>query len=92
MTDQLNISSWTCPLPLQNYPTIVMGHGSGGKMMSDLIRHMFLPPLENETLNQLGDSAVLELDQNMEAATRVAFSLIGDRMNLVTLPGDLVSQ
>ena len=45
MTEQLNLSGWTCPLPLQNYPTIVMGHGSGGKMMNDLIRHMFVPLL-----------------------------------------------
>jgi len=32
---------WTCPRPLQNYPTIVMGHGAGGRMMSDLIEHLF---------------------------------------------------
>ncbi len=92
MTDQLNISSWTCPLPLQNYPTIVMGHGSGGKMMSDLIRHMFLPPLENETLNQLGDSAVLELDQNRDTATRVAFSTDSFVVNPLIFPGGNIGE
>ena len=60
-TEQLNFSGWTCPRPLQNYPTIVMGHGSGGKMMADLIQHLFAPLFDNELLAQLGDSTVLEL-------------------------------
>ena len=68
MSEQIDISSWSCPLPLQNYPTIVMGHGSGGKMMSDLIHHMFLPLLENDPLNQLGDSAVLEINPDYTRA------------------------
>jgi len=89
MNDQLNISSWTCPLPLQNYPTIVMGHGSGGKMMSDLIHHMFLPLLGNEALNQLGDAAVLELDQY---PTRVAFSTDSFVVNPLIFPGGNIGE
>ena len=61
MSEELNLSGWTCPLPLKNYPTIVMGHGSGGQMMSDLIKHMFLPNFSSTVLSQLGDSAVLEM-------------------------------
>ena len=38
--NKLNMLGWTCPLPLQSYPTIVMGHGAGGKMMADLIEHL----------------------------------------------------
>jgi hydrogenase expression/formation protein HypE len=86
MTEPLNITSWTCPLPLQNYPTIVMGHGSGGKMMSDLIRHMFLPLMENEALNPLGDAAVLELD-GRDPPTRVAFSTDSFVVNPLIFPG-----
>lgn len=92
MTDQLNISNWTCPLPLQNYPTIVMGHGSGGRMMSDLIRHMFLPQLENETLNQLGDSAVLQFDQTMDVATQIAFSTDSFVVNPLIFPGGNIGE
>src|SRR5574341_84378 len=55
----LNLASWTCPRPLQNYPTIVMGHGSGGKMMADLIQHVFAPLFDNDLLAQLGDSTVI---------------------------------
>ena len=84
MSEQFDISSWTCPLPLQNYPTIVMGHGSGGKMMSDLIHHMFLPLLENESLNQLGDSAVLELNSE---SPRLAFSTDSFVVHPLIFPG-----
>ncbi len=54
-----SFDGWTCPLPLQNYPTIVMGHGAGGKMMNDLIRHLFAAEFQNALLGQLADSARL---------------------------------
>jgi hydrogenase expression/formation protein HypE len=57
--EKLNLLGWTCPLPLQNYPTIVMGHGAGGLMMADLIEHLFSPAFDNEWLGQMGDSTVL---------------------------------
>ena len=60
MSDQPDFNSWVCPLPLRNYPNIVMGHGSGGKMMSDLIKHLFVPSFDNDLLAQMGDSAVLD--------------------------------
>ncbi len=84
MSEQFDISSWSCPLPLQNYPTIVMGHGSGGKMMSDLIRHMFLPLLENEALNQLGDAAVLDINPD---TPRLAFSTDSFVVHPLIFPG-----
>jgi hydrogenase expression/formation protein HypE len=59
MIEKPNLLGWTCPRPLQNYPTIVMGHGAGGLMMSDLIEHLFAPAFDNELLNQMGDSTVL---------------------------------
>lgn len=55
-----NFDGWVCPVPLQNYPTIVMGHGAGGKLMNDLIRHLFASEFENELLGQLGDATVIE--------------------------------
>jgi hydrogenase expression/formation protein HypE len=56
-----NILGWTCPRPLQNYPTIVMGHGSGGKMMADLIEHLFAPAFDNKWLGQMADSTAIDL-------------------------------
>jgi hydrogenase expression/formation protein HypE len=59
MTDNPNFLGWTCPRQLQNYPTIVMGHGAGGRMMADLIEHLFAPAFDNEWLGQMGDATVL---------------------------------
>jgi len=87
MNDELNLSGWTCPLPLKNYPTIVMGHGSGGKMMSDLIKHMFLPLFDNPTLAQMGDSAVLDLPSQEEGFPRIAFSTDSFVVSPLVFPG-----
>ena len=54
-----SFDGWTCPLPLQNYPTIVMGHGAGGKMMNDLIRHLFAAEFQNDLLGQMADATVI---------------------------------
>ncbi len=40
-----------------------MGHGSGGRLMAELIQHLFAPLFANEILNQMGDSAVLDLSR-----------------------------
>ena len=56
-----DFSSWSCPLPLADYPTIVMGHGGGGKLGSGLVEHLFLPAFRNTALEDLGDAALLDL-------------------------------
>ena len=73
MNSKFDLTGWTCPRPLQNYPTIVMGHGSGGQMMADLIQHLFAPAFENDWLKQLGDSAVFSLDGARLAFTTDSF-------------------
>jgi hydrogenase expression/formation protein HypE len=69
MKDQLDFSSWTCPLPLRDYPKIVLGHGGGGKLSNELVENLFLPAFSNETLESLSDSAQVALD-----GVRLAFS------------------
>jgi len=65
LTDSPNaapdFSNWSCPLPLADYPTIVMGHGGGGKLGNELVEHLFLPAFRNAALENLGDAAVLNL-------------------------------
>ncbi|HEU0293039.1 MAG TPA: hydrogenase expression/formation protein HypE [Anaerolineales bacterium] len=73
MNSRFDFTGWTCPMPLQHYPTIVMGHGSGGKMMADLIQYMFASAFQNDILNQLGDSAVISMDGNRLAFTTDSF-------------------
>jgi hydrogenase expression/formation protein HypE len=68
-----DFSSWSCPLPLEGYPTIVMGHGGGGKLSSELIEHLFLPAFRNPALENLGDAAVLELKSGRLAMSTDSF-------------------
>jgi len=56
-----DFSNWSCPLPLVGYPSIVMGHGGGGKLGNELVEHLFLPAFRNPELENLGDAAVLDL-------------------------------
>ena len=39
----IEFSGLSCPLPLQDYPNIILGHGGGGKLSSELVEHIFLP-------------------------------------------------
>jgi hydrogenase expression/formation protein HypE len=39
---------------------IRMAHGAGGRMMNDLIRDVFAPPLDNPYLRQMADSTVVQ--------------------------------
>ena len=50
----------TCPLPLTERKTIVLGHGSGGRLSSQLINDLFVPAFDNPWLRSLDDQAVLE--------------------------------
>ena len=59
----------SCPLPLQDYPNVILGHGGGGKLSSELVEHIFLPAFQNEHLAGLGDSTVFSVDRG-----RLAFS------------------
>ncbi|MGQ4647790.1 hydrogenase expression/formation protein HypE [Lyngbya aestuarii] len=35
--------SLSCPIPIQQYPNVLLAHGGGGKLMQQLIERMFLP-------------------------------------------------
>jgi hydrogenase expression/formation protein HypE len=66
---KVDFSQWSCPLPLRDYPSIVMGHGGGGQLSSELIEHLFVPAFRNHALESLADSTVLP-----RPAGRLAFS------------------
>ncbi|MCF7804448.1 MAG: hydrogenase expression/formation protein HypE [Candidatus Marinimicrobia bacterium] len=81
MSDDFN-GILSCPVPIMNHKTIQLGHGSGGKMSRDLLEKLFLPRFGNETLNQLGDQARLELDGN-----RIAYSTDSFVVDPLFFPG-----
>jgi hydrogenase expression/formation protein HypE len=63
MPEPPDFSNWSCPLPLRDYPTVVMGHGGGGKLSAELVEHLFVPAFHNEALSNLGDASVVPLNQ-----------------------------
>jgi hydrogenase expression/formation protein HypE len=61
--------STVCPLPIADYPSVVLAHGGGGRLSKQLIDTVFLGAYGNDLLAQLHDGAVLDV-----AAGRIAFS------------------
>jgi hydrogenase expression/formation protein HypE len=82
-----DFSGWSCPLPLVGYPTIVMGHGGGGKLGNELVEHLFLPAFRNPELENLGDAAVLEL-----GSARLAMSTDSFVVQPLFFPGGSIGE
>ncbi len=49
-----------CPIPIAQYPHVLLAHGGGGKLMHQLISRMFLAAFRNPLLETQHDSAVVE--------------------------------
>jgi hydrogenase expression/formation protein HypE len=82
MTGTPNFQSFVCPLPLRDYPQIVLGHGSGGRLSADLVRHLFVPLFDNPALAALNDQAVLDIN-----GARLAFTTDSFVVNPLFFPG-----
>lgn len=57
----LQMQGPVCPLPHQHTDNVVIGHGSGGQMTRDLIRHIFQSRIGNAFLAEGNDAARLTL-------------------------------
>ena len=58
---KLTMQGAVCPLPLPHDETIILGHGSGGKLTHDLVRRLFAPAFDNPALRAGDDAAALDL-------------------------------
>jgi len=63
----------SCPAPLPAKDTILLGHGSGGKLSAELIRDVFLPALSNPTLARLDDQGIVNVNGQRLAITTDSF-------------------
>ncbi|MCC7344177.1 MAG: hydrogenase expression/formation protein HypE [Deltaproteobacteria bacterium] len=61
--------SLSCPIPLNDYPNVLLAHGGGGRLTHQLIQKMFLAAFGNPTLELQHDAAQLELKGNRLAFT-----------------------
>jgi hydrogenase expression/formation protein HypE len=71
-----------CPLPISQHEQIVLGHGSGGKLTTQLIESVFLPAFSNPLLEKLDDQAVLNI-----GSVRLAFTTDSFVVTPIFFPG-----
>lgn len=67
------IADLVCPTPLPTKDTVLLGHGSGGKLSGDLVREIFLPAFQNPLLARLDDQAVFSINGSRLALTTDSF-------------------
>jgi len=67
------ITEATCPVPLSARDTILLGHGSGGKLSAELLRDVFLPTFQNAELSRLNDQAMVSVNGVRIAVTTDSF-------------------
>lgn len=71
-----------CPIPISDYPHVLIAHGGGGKLSQQMIQKMIVPQFKNDFLEQLHDGAMFTLD-----GVRVAFSTDSYVVNPIFFPG-----
>ncbi len=59
----------SCPIPISQYPHVLLAHGGGGRLMHQLIGKMFLAAFRNPLLETQHDATVVEL-----AGKKLAFT------------------
>jgi hydrogenase expression/formation protein HypE len=71
-----------CPIPISDYPHVLLAHGGGGRLSQQLIQKMILPQFKNDLLEPLHDGAVFKLN-----GVRLAFSTDSYVINPIFFPG-----
>ena len=71
-----------CPAPILDHKTIVLGHGSGGRLTHQLIQKMILPAFRNPALETQHDGAVFAVKEG-----RLAFSADSYVVHPIFFPG-----
>jgi hydrogenase expression/formation protein HypE len=59
----------TCPVPIATYPTVLLAHGGGGRLMQQLIDQVFAPAFSNPALDARHDAAVVRVGNAAIALT-----------------------
>ena len=80
-------AGFSCPIPLMDYPAVLLAHGGGGTLSRQLIRSMFFSQFNNPILNQEHDGAVISL-----GGTQLAFSTDSYVVHPVFFPGGNIGE
>jgi hydrogenase expression/formation protein HypE len=68
-----SLAQLSCPAPLPKNETVVLGHGSGGRLSAELMRSIFLPAFDNPALARLDDQAIVCVNGTRLAITTDSF-------------------
>jgi hydrogenase expression/formation protein HypE len=63
----------SCPLPIQQYPHVLMAHGGGGRLMHQLLDNLFGKAFSNAILDARHDSAQFSMPPGKLAMTTDSF-------------------
>ncbi len=72
----------SCPIPISQYPQILLAHGGGGTLMHSLIEKMFVSEFKNPALDSRHDSSILKIDSK-----RIAFTTDSYVVSPLFFPG-----
>ena len=67
------LATLVCAAPLPAGETVLLGHGGGGRLTSDLIRDLFLPAFDSAALVRLDDQAIVSVNGCRLAFTTDSF-------------------
>ncbi|NLT65425.1 MAG: hydrogenase expression/formation protein HypE [Acidobacteria bacterium] len=62
-------AGFICPIPIEQYPNVLLAHGGGGKLTQQLIERMFMPAFSNSMLASRHDGATFDLPSQKLAFT-----------------------
>jgi hydrogenase expression/formation protein HypE len=77
----------SCPLPIDNYATVVLAHGGGGKLTHQLIEQVFKKHFSNPDLDLMHDGAMLEVEKG-----RIAISTDSYVVSPIIFPGGNIGE
>ncbi len=72
----------TCPLPIADYPRVLLAHGGGGRLMNQLIERLFAAAFDNPLLGERHDGAAFAVP-----AGRLAFTTDSYVVHPLFFPG-----
>lgn len=82
-SSSVSAGALACPLPVTATDRVLLGHGSGGKLTTELIEGMIVPAFANPVLAALDDQAILPLDR----PGRLAFTTDSYVVSPIFFPG-----
>ena len=72
----------SCPIPIKDYPKVLLAYGGGGTLMHNLIERMFVPAFSNPLIEARHDGATFSLN-----GARLAFTTDSHVVRPLFFPG-----